>query len=713
MSRTLLAVAFSSITLLGSLATFAAPPVYYSIELNDKPIGYSTITTSEVELDGRKLLSVNSQTTLKVAVLGAERLVVRRSQTFFDPETKSPVTFRVDTDTNGQIGHVESEFKEGKVSTWSYADGEQKGDPVETELAKGTCILGSNNFAHWGIVLKRAIDQAKNGAAVVAVYLPDVKQVVQFSLKKGDSASTEVQGTSRACDKWNLEGGGVTVSADPETGQMLLMELFAQKTTIKLADDSVVQALESTGPQEMLAQNFVQSNVAFDDMLKVTLVKADIEVAVFGSGPGNEPSILTTAMQEFDGEKKESKIRGTVTVRSTPYQGEQSPVFPTQGKSPEELVEWVQPSTMIESDHPDIVALAKKLTDGATTRWDAVRRIATWVKQEIKYAIADSPSARLALERRKGDCGPHSTLMVAMLRSVNVPAKLVGGVVYTPSFGGTFGQHAWVEVYMGDDGWVSLDPTTGENEQVSATHIKLFEGMGGVIPSSIRVVEYEPQNRALSSEEPTAARPWSWKLGQEYTYRFSKDGNAIGDEKFRFEKIEVDGQPAFQLTDNLGLADGPVVVKGTTKLVVKPNAEPVSYHRELDAAGKKYVFDCGFEGNVVKAKITGAANMTRDIQLKPADLCFDNNLIGSFAAICTQLTLEPGKTVDVRTYHPSSMQIITLTFKCERVETVEICGEEVECFKCLVGPINNNFWISRDGRLMKVSQGPLVIELVK
>ncbi len=35
---------------------------------------------------------------------------------------------------------------------------------------------------------------------------------------------------------------------------------------------------------------------------------------------------------------------------------------------------------------------------------------------------------------------------------------------------------------MGADGWVAFDPTTGELESMSATHIKLFEGMGGVIP---------------------------------------------------------------------------------------------------------------------------------------------------------------------------------------------------------------------------------------
>ena len=32
-------------------------------------------------------------------------------------------------------------------------------------------------------------------------------------------------------------------------------------------------------------------------------------------------------------------------------------------------------------------------------------------------------------EKRKGDCGPHSTLMVALLRAAGIPARLVGGLV--------------------------------------------------------------------------------------------------------------------------------------------------------------------------------------------------------------------------------------------------------------------------------------------
>ena len=690
MCRTLCALTFASMVLLEAPSVLAAPPVYYSIELDGKPIGFATVTLTEVELEGQKLLSVNARTKLKIGVLGAERIMVRRSQTFVDLVTRLPVSFRVDTDTNGQIGHIESEFKDGKVSTWAYPEGQQKGEPVVTELADDTCILGSNNFGHWGIVLGRAIDKAKDGAAVVSVYLPDVKQVAQFPLKKVGPETIQVQGRPRACDKWTLEGGGVSVFADCDTKQLVLMDLAAQKTTIKLADENVVQALENAGVQEMLAQSFVQSNVTFDDMMKVTVAKAEIDVAVIGSGPGNDEGVLTTAMQQFEGQKREARIEGTVIVRSVAYKGEHSPAFPTQDEVADALAEWVQPSAMIESDDPEIVALAKQLTDGASTRWEAVQRVATWVKDEIKYAIADTPSAHLALEKRKGDCGPHSTLMVAMLRSLKIPAKLVGGVIYTPSFGGTFGQHAWVEVHMGEDGWVSLDPTTGENEQINATHIKLFEGMGGVVPNTINVVAYEPQNRALSSDDPTGpARPLSWKRGQEYVYKYTKSGQDIGNEKFRFEKIEVEGREAIQLHDTLDLADGAVVVKSTSLVTANPDATPISFHREMEAVGKKYVFDCEFQDNVVKTKITGAANLTRDIKIAPGVQCFDNNLIGTFTLICSQLALEPGKTIDIRTYHPSSMQILALSLKVGETEQLKVQGKDVECYKCLVEPIKN------------------------
>ncbi len=444
------------------LSLFAAAradqPVYYAIEMNEKPIGYAIVTSNPVELDGRKLLSVQSQTVLKIALLGAERLMVRRSQTTVDAATGLPVSFRLVTDTNGQIGHIECEFKDQTVSTWMYADGDPKGEPTVTELLENTCLLGSNNFGHWGVVLRRAIEQAQDGSAIVPVFLPDMKQKALFALKKAGVESIEILGQSRNCEKWSLQGEGLTVLADVDSRQLVRMDVTAQKTVIRLADEAVVQVLENAGPQEVMAQNFVQSNVAFDDMMKVVFTQAAIEVSVFGSGLANDVGILKTAMQQFDGEKDGAKIKGTVTVRSSSYQGEQAPAFPTLEPPADALAEWVRPSPMIESDDAEIAALAKQLTDGATTRWEAVQRSppgslkksSTPLPTRPRRVRAEGPQGRLrsafdpvgrhaASVEHPGEVGWRRPLYALVWR--NLRSTCLGRSPYGPGRLGVVGSH--------------------------------------------------------------------------------------------------------------------------------------------------------------------------------------------------------------------------------------------------------------------------------
>jgi len=76
------------------------------------------------------------------------------------------------------------------------------------------------------------------------------------------------------------------------------------------------------------------------------------------------------------------------------------------------------------------------------------------------------------------------------------------------------------------------------------------------------------------------------------------------------------------------------------------------------------------------------------------------------------LTFEAEKDLDVRTFHPSTLQIIPLTFKPKAPARVQIGGQEIECYECEVLPIKNTFWIARDGRFVKAQQGNVVIELV-
>lgn len=707
-------MAFTLAILATATGGAAEPPKYFSIKMNDNLIGYAVIDRETVEQDGRELLRLKSQTSLKVALLGKERNTMLDSETLIDPKTGRPFSYRVTDTTNEVVRRIESEFADGTARTWVYRNGEPRGEPVETELSDGAVILGSNNFAHWQLLLKTAMNHVADDTVKLSIFLPDTGQIDSFDFVRGQPQDVVVGGKVRKCVSWNLKKANLNALTDAETDEFVRLDIPAQQTTIELADANVVKLAQKSRAEEVLTGHFAQSNRVFDDFLKVSLVKAEIDVTVIGSGVTNDASVLTTAMQRFDGQKDGDHIVGKITVRSIRFGDDrESLAFPMSSHKPE-LEVWLTPSVYIESDHPAIIAKAAELTKGAKTRWDAVLKIGKWVHQKIAYVIADTPSARLAFETKKGDCGPHSTLMVAMLRAVHIPARLVGGLVYTPTFGGSFGQHAWVEVHMGELGWLAIDPTTGEFEQLSATHIKLFEGLGGVLPQSINVTEFEPPNRVATDTAFAEAKPLPWKLSKEYTFKYNRGDTELGTETFTIKEIEQDREDAYELKTEVKLKINVVgSLNSNTTLIVAPNARPVSFTQDLSALLQKVKIACSFKDGVVKEEISGTTNLSREIKLPAGAYCFDNNLMGTWVLICSQLTFAADKPVHIKTFHPSTLQIIDLTFTPKAPAAIQIGGKEVVCFECDVSPIKNTFWVSHDGRFLRAKQGDLVIELVE
>ncbi len=690
----------------------AEPTRYYSIKMQDKLIGSAEVDQHDLVQDGQELTRLRSKTSLKVALLGNERNTLLEFETLVQPSTGRLVRYRMTDTTNELVRHVESDFENETARTWNYRDGQPRGEPVATELPPGTVILGSNNFGHWQLMMDAAKQHVAGDKATLNVFLPDAGEVETFEWVRGTIQETVIAEVTRRCVTWTLPKANLVALVDADSGQFLRLEVPAQQTVIELADANVLKLAQKTQAEELLARHFVQSNVLFDDFMKVRFIKAKLDVTVIGSGVAMETSALNTAMQQFDGEKQDDRITGQVVVRTTPFNPSGSPEFPSQGIDPE-LESWLQPSAFIESDQPAIRAQAAELTTGAKTRWDAVRKIGDWVHREIAYVIAETPSAELALEKRRGDCGPHSTLMVAMLQASRIPARLVGGLVFTPSFGGSFGQHAWVEVHMGDAGWIAVDPTTGEFESMSATHIKLFEGLGGVIPALVDVVEFEPANASPTGDKFAKPKPLPWELNKTHTFRYTQGEKELGIESFTIKSVEKDGVSAYEMKAKASLKINLLTsITTDTTMVVADNAKPISFSQNLAALLQKVTIACTFEEGLVKQDISGTTNLSREIKLPAGAYCFDNNLMGSWALICSQLELKAGESLQIKTFHPSTMQIIPLTFTPQAPAPIQIGNEQVICFECDVAPIKNTFWISQDGRFVRAKQGDLVIEWV-
>ncbi len=87
----------------------------------------------------------------------------------------------------------------------------------------------------------------------------------------------------------------------------------------------------------------------------------------------------------------------------------------------------------------------------------AVARLATWVSSTIVAGPPSLGGAESILLRRRGDSSDRAALLVALARSLGIPARPVVGILST---GGRLRYRAWAEVWLG--GWVPVDPTLGQ-----------------------------------------------------------------------------------------------------------------------------------------------------------------------------------------------------------------------------------------------------------
>jgi transglutaminase-like putative cysteine protease len=121
---------------------------------------------------------------------------------------------------------------------------------------------------------------------------------------------------------------------------------------------------------------------------------------------------------------------------------------------------------------PRVRELARRITASSTSNYERARAIDAYLKNNYGYTLqlpGEKPRDQLAyflFERKKGHCEYFATSMTIMLRTLNIPARLVNGFrggEYNDVTGNYIVReshaHSWVEVYFPEFGWVTFDPT--------------------------------------------------------------------------------------------------------------------------------------------------------------------------------------------------------------------------------------------------------------
>ena len=118
---------------------------------------------------------------------------------------------------------------------------------------------------------------------------------------------------------------------------------------------------------------------------------------------------------------------------------------------------WLTSERFVESDHPDIMALAQTLQ--RESKKATLEAIYDWVIGHMEHTgyFAEDFGALYALHNRRGDCTEYANLVVALARASHIPARTIGGYVTEHDVASKpKDYHDWSEIFL-DDNWRVID----------------------------------------------------------------------------------------------------------------------------------------------------------------------------------------------------------------------------------------------------------------
>ena len=149
-------------------------------------------------------------------------------------------------------------------------------------------------------------------------------------------------------------------------------------------------------------------------------------------------------------------------------------------KADETEQRWLRDTPLLQHDHPKIRLTTKRLTALKATPREQALACFGFVRGLPFACVADNvnTSAVAVLRARRGDCHTKSTLMIALLRALGIPARM-RFVTLRPDFlhgiadlGGHPIEHAYTEVLL-DGRWLALDSYVVDPRLAAAARTRL------------------------------------------------------------------------------------------------------------------------------------------------------------------------------------------------------------------------------------------------
>lgn len=527
---------------------------YFAIAYNGALVGYSRYKVDRLlVLGGKSTYLLDSSTRIKI---GSERVqdLTYQSTTQINKRDLAPSSFQCAQHSKEQNYELNCIFSANLI-----AQRNRLGQSDQTSLqdfTDDTPHLLLNNlwgqldtFAeHYWLLVRsaadggvvKAYDPILQGMGQIIVYAP-VKEAWKHN---GRSYTTLLYCLS------DLQGQPLAyVRLAANSLDLLEIREIGSGLTFTLSNSAVTDMVAKQPGVKLLGGELRTSNVHFSDPDQLSSLTADVDISLRGGELSQHKA--SGYSQQFFGEIKEGRLKGraqiTTNVSATPSQS----AFPFTETIPEDLVKYTRPGVGIESSLPGIINKAREVSWKSENAFQAIRRLTGFVAKQIENGVS-LPSARQAMETGVGNAESKALLLVAMARTLNIPARTIGGVAYDQ---GQFAPHYWAEVWLGEkEGWVPFDPTTNEAGFINASHLALSES-GDVQNLRIKVRKFAPHPARRVAYFET---PLKWPIGEKRTYAITRDGRRIGTEQASMYDMEtIKGQDIYHFRASTELLDNP------------------------------------------------------------------------------------------------------------------------------------------------------------
>ena len=424
---------------------------WYSVSIYGQPNGYARIESALVDdgSGGEPRLRVTEDLRVMIRLAGNELEASKSQVTVYDDHLR-PVSIEMLKNELGRTARLSARLEDGSLVVRS--DSPEPGAPDETVKR----LELPDDFASDVLISVRAMrgQLSPGDSFTYAVYDPEVDLIdsrevtVDRREAVGDTEALVVEAASGKL--------GISVVSWIDDEGRLLRQTVPGLMDLTLERVSEDEALASLAPFE------VKNVIEVEQHLPLVRSLQQITLRVTRNlGPARE--LLTETPRQSIASDGDDAI---ITISRETPPAETLPL-PITGES---MQQYLRPTAHVQSDDPRIVETAREIVGDETDSWGAAQKLCAWVKRNM-HSVSSEPrpiTALEVLESMRGDCTEHAILMAALGRAVGLPTKLVTGLAY---IGGSFGYHAWTEVYVGR--WVEMDPTWGEMT-VDAGHLQIF-----------------------------------------------------------------------------------------------------------------------------------------------------------------------------------------------------------------------------------------------